>query len=60
MIVPILVDFGDEGSAMVRVNVVGSVTETELPLLPREPDDIVFNPLEAVLAETKTERWRER
>ena len=60
MIVPILVDFGDEGSAMVRVNVVGSVTETELPLLPREPDDIVFNPSEAVLAETRTERWRER
>jgi len=58
MIVPILLDFGDEGSALVPVNVVSPVTEVELPLLPREPDDIVFNPYESVLAETKTERWR--
>lgn len=57
MIVPILVDFGNEGSAIVRVNVVGPTTEAELPLLPRRPDDIVFNPFESVLAETKTERW---
>ena len=58
MIVPILVDFGEEGSALIPVNVTGPVTEGYLPLLPREPDDIVFNPYESVLAETKTERWR--
>ena len=58
MIVPILLDFGDEGSALVQVDVVGPVTEVDLPLLPREPDDILFNPHESVLAETKTERWR--
>lgn len=58
MIVPILVDFGDEGSATVRVNVTGRVTEAELPLLPREPDRIELNPFEAVLAETKTEGWK--
>ena len=58
MIVPILLDFGDEGYATVRVNVTGPLTEAELPLLPREPDEIVFNPNEAVLAETKTARWR--
>lgn len=57
MFVPILLDFGDEGSATVRVHVTGAVTEAELPLLPRVPDDIVLNPFEAVLAETKTEGW---
>ncbi len=59
MIVPILVDFGDEGSALVPVNVTGPVTEGDLPLLPREPDAIVLNPYESVLAETRTERWRD-
>jgi hypothetical protein len=59
MIVPILVDFGDEGSALVPVNVTGPVTEGDLPLLPREPDAIVFNPYESVLAETNTEGWRD-
>jgi hypothetical protein len=58
MIVPILLDFGAEGSAEVRVAVTGPVSESELPILPREPDRIVFNPDEAVLAETRTERWQ--
>jgi hypothetical protein len=58
MIVPILVDFGDDGLAIVRINVTGAVTETELPLLPRRPDNLVFNPYESVLAETRTEGWR--
>lgn len=57
MYVPILLDFGDEGTATVRVNVTGPVTEVELPLLPREPQRIELNPFEAVLAETKTEGW---
>jgi aminopeptidase N len=56
MIVPILLDFGSEGTAEVRVAVRGPVSESELPALPREPDRIVFNPDEAVLAETRTER----
>ncbi len=59
MIVPIMLDFGDEGTATVRVNVSGPMTEVELPLLPRVPDDIVFNPFEAVLAEVKTEDWKD-
>ena len=58
MLVPILLDFGDEGSATVRVTVVGPETEVVLPTLPRIPDDIVFNPFESVLAETHTEGWR--
>lgn len=59
MFVPILLDFGDEGTATVRVDVRGPVTEVELPLLPREPDSIELNPFEAVLAETKTEGWED-
>ena len=59
MIVPILLDFGNEGTATVRVDVSGPLTEVELPLLPRVPDDIQFNPFEAVLAEVKTEDWRD-
>ncbi len=58
MVVPVMLDFGEEGSATVRVLVRGPVTETELPILPREPESIEFNPFEAVLAETKTEGWR--
>jgi aminopeptidase N len=58
MIVPILLDFGSDGSALVQMAVTGPVTEFELPTLPREPDQIVFNPDESVLAETHTEGWR--
>jgi Peptidase family M1 domain len=58
MIVPIKLDFGAEGSATVRLNVVGPVTEAELPLLPRQPDTMEFNAFQAVLAEVKTEGWK--
>ena len=60
MIVPVHLDFGDDGSATVRVLVSGAETVMDLPLLPREPDEIEFNPFESVLAETKTEGWRGR
>ena len=58
MLVPVLIDFGQQGSAMVRINVHGAVTEEELPILPMRPEKIELNPAEAVLAETRTERWR--
>jgi hypothetical protein len=58
MVVPILLDFGDEGTAVVRVLVEGPLTEAELPILPMKPDDVEFNCYEAVLAETKTEGWK--
>lgn len=58
MLVPILIDFGQQGSAMLRINVHGAVTEQELPILPMKPEKIELNPAEAVLAETKTEGWR--
>lgn len=59
MYVPVHLDFGDEGSATVRILVSGPETVLELPLLPREPNSITFNPFESVLAETKTEDWNE-
>ena len=54
MVVPILLDFGDAGTAVVKVLVRGPLTEAELPLLPMKPSKVEFNPFEAVLAETKT------
>lgn len=57
MYVPIFLDFGDGGWARLRVLVEGPLTELDLPLLPREPDNIIFDDLRAVLAEVKTEGW---
>lgn len=57
MLVPIFLDFGDGGWARIRMLVEGPVTELELPLLPREPDNVVFDDLRAVLSEIKTENW---
>jgi hypothetical protein len=57
MVVPVTLDFGDEGSATVRVLVTGAVTEVDLPLLPREPDEILFNDYASVLAEVDHEGW---
>lgn len=58
MIVPILLDFGAEGTAMVRMDVNGPLTEAELPLLPMRPTRVQLNPYESVLAEVETEDWR--
>jgi hypothetical protein len=58
MLVPVLLDFGPEGTATVMVTVAGPESVATLPTLPRVPDRIEFNPFESVLAETKTERWR--
>jgi hypothetical protein len=58
MVVPILLDFGEQGTAIVQINVQGPLTEGELPPLPMRPRAITFNPDEAVLAETRTEDWR--
>jgi len=59
MLVPIYLDFGVGGDAQVNIAVVGPETELELPLLPMEPEDVVFNPSESVLAEVREERWRD-
>lgn len=57
MVVPILLDFGLDGTAVVPVLVTGPEVVTELPLLPKAPDDVTFNVLESVLAEVHTEKW---
>jgi len=57
MPVPILLDFGAEGTAVVPVLVTGREVVIDLPLLPRVPDDVTFNVLESVLAEVHTEGW---
>ena len=59
MLVPILIDFGAQGSAWVRINVHGPLTEESLPILPMKPNRLELNPFEAVLAETKREGWRD-
>lgn len=58
MVVPVLLDFGEAGQATVSVTVEGAVTETVLPPLPMAPEQVIFNPNEAVLAETHSEGWR--
>ena len=58
MIVPIDLDFGEQGSARVNIVVRGPLTEAALPILPMKPVRVEFNAYEAVLAETKTEKWR--
>ena len=57
MPVPLLLDFGAEGSAVLPILVTGREFEAELPLLPREPDAVTFNPSESVLARVRTEGW---
>ena len=57
MIVPIQLDFGSAGTAIVRVDVNGPLTEQDLPLLPQRPQTVQLNPAEAVLAEVETEDW---
>jgi aminopeptidase N len=57
MVVPVTVDFGVDGAATVKVMVAGPETVVDLPLLPREPDEVIFNDFESVLAEVRREGW---
>jgi len=57
MVVPLLVELSDSSQAFLRVQVRGPLTESQFTL-PGEPRRIELNPLESVLAETRTERWR--
>ncbi len=56
-VVPVTLSFGAEGSASVRVLVEGPETLVELPVLPREPDTVVFNDYLSVLADVREEGW---
>ncbi len=58
MYVPLRLDFGNEGSARLRIGVRGPLTEVALPPMPRRPSRIVFNEFESVLAEVDDNGWR--
>ena len=49
MYVPLLIDFGENGQARLRVLIKGPLTELELPPLPLKPKNIEFNPYQSVL-----------
>ena len=53
MPVPLLILFNDDQYARLRVFVQGKSCEFDLPLLPLEPDKIVFNDLESVLCDVE-------
>jgi hypothetical protein len=57
MDVPLRVELPDSVEAFVRIQVKGPLTETQFTL-PGEPRRLELNPLESVLAETRSERWR--
>ena len=57
MFVPLHIDFGAGKFASVRVFVKGPHSEFDLPLLPMEPKQIVFNDLESVLCEVEAVGW---
>ena len=56
MIVPVLLDFGQGRTTVVRMMVSGLETLQEM-VLPAEPLSITVNPFEAVLARVDSERW---
>lgn len=57
MPVPVLVDFGDDKYVRLRVMVSKSQEDILLPLLPMEPEKIVFNIYNSVLCETDEDSW---
>jgi hypothetical protein len=57
MVVPVTLSFGDDGVATVRVLVTDREMEVDLPLLPQEPEEVIFNDYHSVLAEVRREGW---
>lgn len=57
MYVPVKVDFGDKGSVRDRILVTGPRTELTLPLMPYEPEKVIFNDLESVLCQVEEVSW---
>jgi hypothetical protein len=58
MPVPLLVELEGGDEALLRLNVRGPLTDTEVEL-PAVPRRLELNPLESVLAQVRTERWRD-
>ena len=57
MYVNLKIDFGEDRHAMLRINVDGNTGEFDLPVLPMEPEEIIFNDLNSVLCEVEYEDW---
>jgi hypothetical protein len=57
MYVPIKIVLEDDRIARVRVEITGKEKIFQLPLLPEEPDEIIFNDLESVLCEVDYVDW---
>lgn len=57
MYVNLKIDFGEGRHAMLRINVDGKTGEFDLPILPLEPEEIIFNDLNSVLCEVENEDW---
>jgi hypothetical protein len=58
MFVPIKVLLDDDKIVRLRVFITGETAEFELPILPEDPQKIVFNDLESVLCEVEYVDWQ--
>ena len=58
MLVPLHIKFEGDQFVKLRVLVKGPVSFIQLPLLPKEPEKIVFNDLESVLCKVKNVKWK--
>lgn len=58
MAVPLLVKFDDDKFVRLRIFVSGDKLDYDLPLLPLEPKEIVFNDLSSVLCEVDNVKWK--
>lgn len=59
MYVPLKIEFDDDRFARLRVQVNKPLTVIELPLLPAEPEAIIFNDLNGVLANVEEIDWED-
>ncbi|HRK03691.1 MAG TPA: M1 family aminopeptidase [Chlorobiota bacterium] len=57
MIVPITVKFDDKPPVRFRINMTGEQAIMEMPPLPDEPDEIIFNDFRSVLCKVSTESF---
>lgn len=57
--IPLLIKFDDDRKVRIRVKVSGGLSEFNLPLLPLEPEEIIFNDLNSVLCDFEYVDWDE-
>lgn len=58
MYIPILIKFGNDQFARLRIQVDGRNPIVKLPLLPLEPEEIIFNDMSSVLCDFDYEKWK--